>query len=135
VAVTAAVSLAGAVDLEQAATAPDTDDNVVKLRESVISLLGGAPDQVPDRYRSTSPIDRLPLGIPQLLVHGAKDDIVPLEESRAYVAAAAKTSDRVRLIELPAADHADVIGVEKAGWSEILSWLRTNVGDPSVAGG
>ena len=100
----------------------------------MIGLLGGNPKQVPDRYAVASPIERLPLAIPQLLVHGAKDDVVPIEQSRAYVAAAARTPDRVRLIELPAADHADLIRVDQAGWFEVVNWVRANVGDPRPVG-
>jgi acetyl esterase/lipase len=130
----AAVSLAGVVDLAMAATTTATGDDAAKIRESVISLLGGTPAQQPERYAAVSAIQRLPLGVPQLLVHGAKDAVVPIEQSRAYVAAAADTSDRVRLIELPSADHFDVIKIGKPGWSEIVNWLRANVGDPNPTG-
>ena len=41
------------------------------------ALLGGEPDDVPERYAVASPAALLPLGVPQLLVHGARDDLVP----------------------------------------------------------
>ena len=135
VAPVAAVSLAGVVDLDLAADATAPTENVVKLRDSVVSYLEGSPAQRPARYAATSPARLLPLGIPQLLVHGAKDDVVPVEQSRAYVSAAARTPDRVRLIELPSADHADIIRIGKAGWNEVVNWLRANVGDPGAATG
>ncbi len=41
---------------------------------AVMALLGGSPDDVPDRYAVASPAALLPLGVPQLLVHGLHDD-------------------------------------------------------------
>jgi acetyl esterase/lipase len=131
----AAVSLAGIVDLAMAATSTDTGEDAVKVRASVIALLEGTPAERPDRYAVASPIERLPLALPQLLVHGARDVVVPIAQSRAYVTAAADEADRVRLIELPAADHYDVIRIGKPGWSDTVSWLRTNVSDAPPAGG
>ena len=72
-----AVSQAGVVDLVEAW-------RLGLSRRAPEELLGGAPDEVPDRYASASPAARLPLGVPQLLVHGRRDDTVPAEMSRAY---------------------------------------------------
>jgi len=33
------------------------------------------------------------------------------------------------------ADHADIIRIGKAGWNEVVNWLRANVGDPGAATG
>jgi acetyl esterase/lipase len=61
--VTHAVAQAGVVDLVEAAR--------LKLsRGAAEELLGGSPAEVPDRYELVSPAARLPLGVPQLLVHG-----------------------------------------------------------------
>ncbi|WP_433965406.1 alpha/beta hydrolase family protein [Tunturiibacter gelidiferens] len=63
----------------------------LKLNNTVVAdLLGGSPQDLPDRYRSASPIELVPLGIAQRVLHGANDDTVPLEISRRYVAAAKK---------------------------------------------
>ena len=51
---------------------------------AVEELLGGSPEQVPDRYAAASPAQRLPLGVPLLLVHGARDDTVPVALSRDF---------------------------------------------------
>ena len=47
-------------------------------------LLGGSPGKHPQRYDLASPIERLPLGIPQLLVDGEADDVVPISIARGY---------------------------------------------------
>jgi acetyl esterase/lipase len=88
------------------------------------ALLGGEPDDVPERYAVASPAALLPLGIPQLLVHGARDDLVPPDQSRDYAAAARAAGDTVELSELPAADHFDVIEETDPAWAAVVDWLR-----------
>jgi len=128
----AAVSLAGVLDLDAAANATATDGPTQELRSSVLEILGGSPAQVPDRYALLSPAALAPLGIPQLLVHGSRDDRVPVEQSRAYVSAATKAGDTVKLIELPKIDHFEILDTGNLWWQEILAWLTTNVGDPAI---
>src|SRR5262249_49354975 len=67
-----AIALAGVVDLRRAWE--------LRLSSTVVAdFLGGTPHEVPDRYAFASPIERLPLGIPQMLFHGTEDSSVPLE--------------------------------------------------------
>jgi hypothetical protein len=64
-----AVALAGVVDLVRGA----------ELRlggDAVRQFLGGLPEEHPERYRSASPAALLPIGIPQVLVHGLADTAV-----------------------------------------------------------
>ena len=49
----------------------------------VAQYLGGTPEQVPDHYASSSPMQLLPIEVPQRVLHGTKDDIVPFEMSKA----------------------------------------------------
>ncbi|HZR44539.1 MAG TPA: alpha/beta hydrolase [Ktedonobacteraceae bacterium] len=79
-------------------------------------FLGGSPDKVPARYAIASPAALLPLGIPQVLIHGKKDDIVPLTVSQQYAQQAALVGDRVTLIELPGADHFTLIDRASTAW-------------------
>jgi dipeptidyl aminopeptidase/acylaminoacyl peptidase len=98
----AVVSLAGVADMALAAR--------LGIGERAVSeLLGGSRTQHPERYAYASPMNRLPLGVPQVLVHGSEDARVPLSISRAYRDAAAAAGDDVELFELPGADHASLI--------------------------
>ncbi len=72
---------------------------------SVERLLGGSPDSVEHRYEETSPMQRLPLGVPQVFIQGERDPIVSPDSVRAYVAASTKAGDKVKLLPLPAAGH------------------------------
>ena len=93
-------------------------------RGAVADLLGGDPETVPERYAVADPARSLPLGIPQVLVHGGRDDIVPLDVSREYAAAAQRAGDPVRLCALPDADHFDVIDAKSAAWAVIVEEIE-----------
>jgi acetyl esterase/lipase len=65
---------------------------------AVEALVGGTPEQVPDRYAVADPEALLPTGVPTVLIHGTFDDTVPLTQSKRYVAAATAAGDRSRLL-------------------------------------
>jgi acetyl esterase/lipase len=100
--VCAAVSQAGVVDLA-AADAADLSHG------ATAALLGGSAEQVPARYRLASPIERLPLGVPQLVLHGQGDTSVPIAQSRGYVSAARAAGDPVELVEFPDTGHFEML--------------------------
>jgi acetyl esterase/lipase len=111
-----AISLAGAVDLELCWQ--------LNLSNGVVAaLLGGSPEQVPERYAAASPAALLPLGIPQVLIHGALDDIVPLQVSQAYTHKATEAGDRVTLIQQADADHFTLIDPCSQVWATTLQAL------------
>lgn len=102
-AVAGAVSLAGVADLRAACRA--------RLGNGAVSeFAGGRPDDA--FYAAASPMQRLPLGVPALLIHGDADENVPIDQSRAYAAAATAAGDECELRELRDADHFDVIDPE-----------------------
>ena len=116
-----AVSLAGVADLHRA----------WELRlgnDAVASFLGGSPEELPDRYEQASPRALLPLGVPQRLVHGAKDTVVPLEISDTYVKAAREAGDDAELIVLPQAGHFEVIDPRSAEWPEVMQIIASLCG-------
>jgi acetyl esterase/lipase len=107
------VSLAGVADLHQAWE--------MKLGGGIVkTLLGGTPEEVPDRYAAASPAALLPLGGEwQILVHGAKDTIVPPEVSTAFLKASKAKGNHPRLLELADAGHFEVIQPAAKDWSRI----------------
>jgi acetyl esterase/lipase len=110
-----AVSQAGVVDLVEAW-------RLGLSRRAPEELLGGTPDQVPDRYASASPAARLPLGVPQLLVHGRRDDTVPAEMSRVYAERASRSGDEVELVETDEG-HFECLDPASESWAAILERL------------
>jgi acetyl esterase/lipase len=112
----AVVSLAGVLDLVAGARA-NLGDGACQ------AFLGGEPEAVPDRYANASPAARLPLGLPQLVVHGPNDDVVPAGQSRDYAAAARAAGDEVELVEPAGADHFDVVEPTHPAWLEVVERL------------
>lgn len=92
--------------------------------DAVAAFIGGTPATAPERYAVASPRALLPLGVPQALVHGAADDIVPPALSRDYAAAATAAGDAVRLHELPGVEHFAVIDPTSAAWAAIVEELQ-----------
>ena len=109
--VTAAVGQAAVSDLEAAA------------RDGVCGgmpqrLLGGGPREVPDRYAAGSPARLLPLPVPALLVHGDRDEVVPVGMSRDFAAAAG-----CDLEVLPGDGHFEHLEPGSRAWATVVAWL------------
>ena len=93
-------------------------------------LLGGHPDQVPERYAAASPMALLPLGVPQVLIHGTADDDVPFELSERYVAAASTAGDECRLVTLSTLGHFELIDPLSAAWPHVYNALAHALSAP-----
>jgi acetyl esterase/lipase len=92
--------------------------------KAVDAFVGGTPDQVPGHYAAASPASLLPLLVPQVLVHGARDDVVPAWLSEEYAAAARAAGDEVELHVLSGADHFDVIDPRHSAWSLVADCIE-----------
>jgi acetyl esterase/lipase len=103
------VSLAGLCDLE------------VAERQG---LGGGAVRQllVEEPASVASPIDRLPLGRPVLLAHATDDPLVPVAQSRHYLAAAQAVGDEAHMVEVAGVDHFSLID-PAADWPVVAALL------------
>ncbi|PYQ43301.1 MAG: alpha/beta hydrolase [Acidobacteria bacterium] len=112
------VGLAPIPDLARAAA-----DHV--CGDAVPSLLGGLPEAQSARYAAASPIGLLPLGIPQEIVHGREDRIVPVGLSERYVAAAREKGDAARLVVVEGAGHFDLIAPTSNAWLRVEEAVRT----------
>lgn len=110
--VRAAVSQAGVLDLAGGASLSKG-----AARELLRGDLGRTP--------LTSPAERLPIGVPMLLVHGALDGDVPPEMSSAFCKAARSAGDLCDLVELPGEGHYEHLDPTSGSWKAVLRWLST----------
>ena len=85
-------------------------------------LLGGTPEEVPERWRQADPMRRIPLAVPVALVHGVGDETISVESSRAYVAAARAAGADVTLVQTPG-EHRDPIDPSREAWKTAVGWL------------
>jgi acetyl esterase/lipase len=88
---------------------------------AVADLLGGSPDEVPDRYAATDPCVLPPPAIPVVLVHGTDDRQVPLDLSRRY--AAHNPSAELRILE--GAGHFGLIDPLATAWPAVIEAIRS----------
>lgn len=103
----------------QAAVSDLAEAQRLGLSGGVVSeLLGAAP-----AHGEASPVERLPLGVPQLLVHGEDDAIVPAAMSRAYCEAAREAADDAELVVLPGVGHFEHLDPASEAWAAVTRWL------------
>lgn len=108
--VTKVVAQAGVLDLHRAAEW-DLSDGVVRrfARE--------------DHWTEASPAHRLPLGVPTLLTHGGRDDIVPPRMSEEFATRARAAGDDVTLTLLPDEGHFGHLDPGNPLWQAVIEWI------------
>lgn len=109
------ISLSGVLDLGTAATQ-------VLGGGAAGSLMGAGPDRAPNDYAVADPIRLVPARGTVIAVHARADDVVPLDQSRAYVAADQAAGGDARLVLLPG-DHFALIDPGSDAWAEVVALL------------
>jgi acetyl esterase/lipase len=89
---------------------------------AVAMFMGGAPNEVPDHYAEASPLELLPLGVRQILVHGTNDADVPYAMSERYIEAAGEEAE---LVSLKGAGHFEPIDPQAREWPRTLEAVRS----------
>jgi len=79
------------------------------------NLMGGLPQDVPERYAVADPAALPPPPVPVTLVHGTDDDRVPVGMSHAYGTGT--------VIEIPGAGHFDLIDPDSPAWPQVAAAL------------
>ena len=111
----AAASQAGVLDLTLAA-------GLMPSSTPTRALLGD-PTQHFERYVLASPRERLPLGIPQLVLHGDRDDTVSMRIATSYATAARNAGDECDLRVLSRTGHFEHTDAGSDAWHVARDWL------------
>jgi acetyl esterase/lipase len=109
--VSGVVSLSGVPDLRGAASSvcPGMIPRLVRREEN---------------YAKASPIEMLPLGVPQWIVAAQFDDIVPPKWAEQYTVAARSKGDRVQLVTVKDAGHFELIVPTTPAYGQVREALR-----------
>lgn len=91
--------------------------------ETIEAFMGGAPNARADEFAAASPVTRVPLGVPQLIVQGERDELVPPDMVSAYVAAARAAGDDVTFDLRPDDGHFDLVERDSPAWAAVLAHL------------
>ncbi|WP_369068323.1 alpha/beta hydrolase family protein [Kineococcus terrestris] len=113
------VSLAGCLDLV-------TVDRRWLSEGAASRALGGRAEEVPDVYAASSPLARLPIGLPVAVVRARQDDPDLLDVSRSFAAAARAAGDDVLEVE-GEGDHFAPVDPASPLWAEVADLVATRV--------
>lgn len=108
------VSLAGIVDLRTY-----LDRTGRSCGGSVDELMGGLPENLPQRYDQGSPFNLTPSGLPIVLITGKRDFIVPLSHINPYFQRAKAAGEDIQSVEVDNAGHFEVIAPGSVAWPPI----------------
>lgn len=108
---TRVVSLAGPLDMVYAAEHGD---------DAVVRVLGGTPQEVPERYAAVDPIRNIDLETPVIAVHGTNDQFVAPANSQRYVAAVAMGGGQAALVLLEGDDHGALVNSHSETYPHVL---------------
>jgi acetyl esterase/lipase len=107
-----AISLGGLPDLEEAARSENGCGNEVIGR-----LTGG-------RFADTSVPRLAPLGVPQVLINGRQDRIIPVAYAEGYAAPMRAAGDDVRVRMLDRTGHVELVAPETAAWAAAVEEIE-----------
>ena len=111
------VSLGGLPDLEEAARAPGSGCGT----EVIARISGG-------RFAETSVPRLAPLGVPQVLINGRQDRIIPTAYAEGYARPMRAAGDDVRVRMLDATGHVELVAPETDAWAAAVEELRRAFG-------
>jgi len=102
------------------ALAPAADLEAIEMRDScgdvMNQLMGGSQVEKPWRYRSASPMQLVPIGVPQTIVLGDHDTSwTPTGQSYVHRAIAVG-EEHLRVIALPESGHFEMIAPASSSW-------------------
>jgi acetyl esterase/lipase len=114
------VSLAGVLD--RGAAARDKIGN-----GAAIDLMGGSPDECPERYAVADPLPQVPIAATVRCVHARADDRVPFAESVTYVYAATAAGQDAQLLEVDGS-HFSIADISSSAWPVVVNAVAELMG-------
>ena len=93
-------------------------------------LMGGSPEELPERYALADPMLLAPLQVPVLLVHGTADRTVSIKPARRYAKRAQEAGCPAELVEIegPAGSHRAHVDPRSQAWTAVTRWLGQPAG-------
>jgi acetyl esterase/lipase len=95
---------------------------------AIPALIGGHPGEIPERLRRTSPSAMAPLGVPQVLIAGGRDTIVPPVHAEVHAGIADAVGDRVELVVIDGAGHFELTTPCSIAWQHVVGAIEGLLG-------
>ena len=118
-----AVNLDGPADLKAALAVQQS----ICGRPAITELIGGSPGERPDRYRDASPIELLPLGIPQVFFAGR----MFVAQVAPYAEAARRAGDAIQPLPFGDAPHFVFIDPQSELSTQVVRSIRELLSIPN----
>lgn len=113
---TRVISLAGPLDMVYAAEHGD---------RHIVTVLGGSPRDVPERYASVDPIQNIDPSVPVIAMHGTRDTVVAPANSQRYVDAVKHRGGRAAVEMLPGDNHTSIVSAHSPNFQRVLQVITT----------
>ena len=118
------ISLGGLPDLELAATPPGSGCGT-----EVIEKLVGAPTLSSRNVYADTSVPRLaPLGVPQVLVNGREDRIIPTDYALDYERKMRAAGDEVKIRMIDRTGHVELIAPDSQAWAATIEEIEAALG-------
>ncbi|MFC3418038.1 alpha/beta hydrolase family protein [Salinicoccus hispanicus] len=91
----------------------------------VSAFIGGSPEEMVESYHAASPIELLPIGARQIIIHGELDENVPADVSNGYHKKAVEQGDDSELIILPEAEHFKIVDPSTQEWETVVGAVES----------
>ena len=118
------ISLGGLPDLELAATPPGSGCGT----EIIERLVGPPTLNLRNVYADTSVPRLAPLGVPQILVNGLQDRIIPTSYAESYARQMRAAGDDVRVRMIERTGHVELISPGTAAWTATVEEIERALG-------
>jgi acetyl esterase/lipase len=92
----------------------------------VTELLGGTPEQEPERYIQGAVTGLSPIGVPQFVLSRAQPEVL-LKLAQDYATAARKNGDAVRVVVQQGSSHFDGINPATTDWETVVTELKVRL--------
>ncbi len=97
-------------------------------KREIEQIMGGTPEQQPERYLAGDPGHLLPLTTPQTLIQGTDDAQIPPDLPRRWADKARRQGDIVNLVSLPGTGHLDVVDPQSKAWPVVEAAILERLG-------
>jgi hypothetical protein len=87
-------------------------------------LVGGSPEQRPERYRNASPIEMLPTNTKVVLYQGSLDTVIPRSQGQDYRSVGRALGSDIELITLEGVSHFDLIDPSSELFVDLVDRLK-----------
>ena len=87
-------------------------------------LMGGTPEEHPERYQAASPMQLAPISVPQTLLIGGQDFVWAPPGRSYYHRAITVETQNVRIVDLPASGHFEMVSPSTTTWPLVISALE-----------